>query len=184
MARQVPLPFGNHSFYDEAPGSSGPMQTPSIAFRYAILHATGNCTHFLTPLMAMIWIIGQQAWHEGPVWALEPNLAAELAHSNFAIIARGGRGSKEQASGSIIGGRRTLPCPRCGIAKNRSGPIGGSRWNNLGENFGRLILRPQICRGDYARLSRNWSARRNTLAVEIEATANKKKPRTPLPQFE
>jgi hypothetical protein len=66
------------------------MQTPSIAFRYAILHAIGNCTHFLTPLMAMIWIIGQQAWHEGPVWALEPNLAAELAHSNFAIIARGG----------------------------------------------------------------------------------------------
>jgi hypothetical protein len=91
MARQVPLPFGSHSFYDEAPGSSGPMQTPSIAFRYAILHAIGNCTHFLTPLMAMIWIIGQQAWHEGPVWALEPNLAAELAHSNFAIIARGAR---------------------------------------------------------------------------------------------
>jgi hypothetical protein len=67
------------------------MQTPSIAFRYAILHAIGNCTHLLNPLMPMTWIIGQQARHEGPVMALEPNLAAELAHSNFAIIARGVR---------------------------------------------------------------------------------------------
>jgi hypothetical protein len=159
------------------------MQTPSIAFRYAILHAIGNCTHFLTPLMAMIWIIGQQAWHEGPVWALEPNLAAELAHSNFAIIAGGAR---FQGTSIWFNHWRSedTPVPAMRNSKKQKRPIGGSRWNNLGENFGRLILRPQICRGDYARLSRNWSARRNTPAVEIEATANKKKPRTPLPQFE
>jgi hypothetical protein len=110
------------------------MQTPSIAFRYAILHAIGNCTHLLNPLMPMTWIIGQQARHEGPVMALEPNLAAELARSNFAIIARG-CGSKEQASGSIIGGRRDTPVPAMRNSKKQKRADWRFTMEQLGREF-------------------------------------------------